>query len=169
MWVKDGMKTENLVYILLFIWEMSQHDKEGKWWPWTIFPKSEHCVRFWGCSSWLGWLAGLVWLKHTNKRQESDVISTLSVCPWIPHACDLVCNHTDFLGKRVITAEVHQKVDSFQVQHQDTLNYSAFGPHDEFPGNLFYRLPAGSGLFAYLLRTFKVKITFLISIFRRLC
>lgn len=115
------MKTENLMCILLFIWEMSQHDKERKCWPWTIFPESEHCVRFWGFGSWLGWLAGLVWLKHTNKRQEGDVISILSVCPWLPHACDLVCIHTDWLGKCVITAEVHQGADSFQVQHQDTL------------------------------------------------
>lgn len=128
MWVKDGMKTEIPVCILLFIWEMSQRDKERKWWPWTIFPKSEHYVRFRGRSSWLGWLAGLVWLKHTNKRQEGDVISILSVCPWIPHACDLVCNHIDLLGKCVITAEVHQKVDSFWVQDQNALTTLLLGP-----------------------------------------
>lgn len=26
-------------------------------------------------------VAGLVWLKHSNKRQKGDVISILSVCP----------------------------------------------------------------------------------------
>lgn len=57
-------------------------------------------------------VAGLVWMKHSNKRQKGDVISILSVCPWIPHSYDL---HIDGLGNCVL-GEIQERLQQKSIR-----------------------------------------------------